>query len=126
MRTQFTKLMLATAFGLATSAMIAGAASAQNKPMSMSPSQTTTSGPSKMQESKQINVPGRPTPKVKGERDYDARATRALNLLMAGGYTEFRNFHQQGDDFVATVTQDGKTQMIIVDPDNGKIQMQSS
>ncbi|HEX6960027.1 MAG TPA: hypothetical protein VF194_18745 [Ferrovibrio sp.] len=130
MRIRFTKLMLAATVGLATSAMIAGAASAQNKPMDMSPSQTN-SGPSqmshaKMHELKQIDVPGRPVPKTKGERQYDARATRALNLLMAGGYTDFQNFHQQGDDFAATVVQNGKTQTVLVDPDNGKIETSAS
>jgi len=45
------------------------------------------------------------------------RETEALNLLGANGYPDFKNFHRDGKNFEATVTQNGKTRTVMVDPD---------
>ena len=49
-------------------------------------------------------------------------ATRALNLLEAKGYADFRNFAVDGNDFTATVTRRDHPETLIVDPDGGTIQ----
>lgn len=43
-------------------------------------------------------------------------ATTALNLLEAQGYYGFTNFQRAGRDYTATVTQNGKTFQVTVDP----------
>jgi len=45
------------------------------------------------------------------------RATRALNLLEAKGYGDFRDFKRDGQNFQATVQQQGKTMTVVVNPD---------
>jgi hypothetical protein len=53
-----------------------------------------------------------------GAHDATARRmTKALNLLEAKGYGDFKNFHVDGRDFVATVTQGGEPSTVIIDPD---------
>ncbi len=42
--------------------------------------------------------------------------TTALNLLEAQGYYGFTNFQRSGQDYTATVTQNGKTFQVTVDP----------
>ena len=48
-------------------------------------------------------------------------ATRALNLLEAQGYGNFTNFRRAGNDYDATVSQNGKTFPVTVDPATGQI-----
>jgi hypothetical protein len=50
-----------------------------------------------------------------------SRITTALNLLEGEGYADFSNFHAAGNAFAATVTQNGKTFQVTVDPDSGRI-----
>ena len=50
-----------------------------------------------------------------------ARDTEALNLLEGQGYTDFTDFRPDGQDFDATVTQNGKTFAVKIDPDSGRI-----
>jgi len=46
----------------------------------------------------------------------EADATTALNLLEAQGYYGFTNFQRAGQNYTATVTQNGKTFQVTVDP----------
>ena len=46
----------------------------------------------------------------------EADATTALNLLEAQGYYDFTNFQRTGQNYTATVTQNGKTFQVTVDP----------
>jgi hypothetical protein len=52
------------------------------------------------------------------------RATKALNLLQANGYTQFSNFRPAGNEFEATVTRNGQQSVVIIDPDSGRISSQ--
>lgn len=54
-----------------------------------------------------------------------ARMTSALNLLEAKGYASFNNFKVDGDNFSATVTKNGHTETVIINPDSGQITTQS-
>jgi hypothetical protein len=54
-----------------------------------------------------------------------SRMTSALNLLEAKGYASFSNFKQDGANFSATVTKNGHSQTVIVDPDSGTVMAQS-
>jgi hypothetical protein len=49
------------------------------------------------------------------------RMTSALNLLEAKGYGSFNNFKRDGKDFTATVTKNGQSQMLRIDPDSGQV-----
>ena len=59
------------------------------------------------------------TPMVQDESDN--RGTRALNLLMAKGYTQYTDFERQGSNFTATVTEEGETMQVVINPDAGTI-----
>lgn len=59
------------------------------------------------------------TPMIQDEGDN--RGTRALNLLMAKGYTQYRDFERQGSNYTATVTEDGETMQVVINPDAGTI-----
>ena len=48
-------------------------------------------------------------------------ATKALNMLEAQGYGAFSNFRPVGGNFAATVSQNGKTFQVTVDPATGQI-----
>jgi len=48
-----------------------------------------------------------------------SQATRALNLLEAKGYGDFRNFQARGQDFTATVTQHDRAVTLLIDPRAG-------
>lgn len=48
-------------------------------------------------------------------------ATQALNLLEANGYGDFTNFHRTGRDYAATVSQNGTTFPVTIDPETGQI-----
>ena len=50
--------------------------------------------------------------------------THALNLLEAKGYGDFRDFKQDGTNFAATVTQNGQSFGVVIDPDNNQITRQ--
>jgi hypothetical protein len=52
------------------------------------------------------------------------RITHALNLLEAQGYGDFRNFRQDGKNFDATVTRNGKQMSVQVDPDSNQVTVQ--
>ena len=54
----------------------------------------------------------------------EARMTDALNLLEAKGYGDFSGFRPEGKNFAATVSQDGKSFTVIIDPDSGRITRQ--
>ena len=54
------------------------------------------------------------------------RATTALNLLEANGYTSFSNFQPAGHDFQATVIRDGRPTVVTIDPDSGQITPQTA
>lgn len=49
------------------------------------------------------------------------RITHALNLLEAEGYSDFRNFHAAGNDFAATITSQGRTFTVMIDPDSNQV-----
>ena len=53
-------------------------------------------------------------------------ATDALNLLESKGYGDFDNFHRDGRMYAATVTRDGKTMHLTIDPESGKIEKRDS
>jgi hypothetical protein len=53
-------------------------------------------------------------------------ATDALNLLESKGYGDFNNFHRDGRMYAATVTRDGKTMTLTIDPATGKIEKRDS
>lgn len=48
-------------------------------------------------------------------------ATRALNLLEAKGYGDFTNFHRAGSDYAATVSQNGQSFPVTINPESGQI-----
>ncbi len=50
-----------------------------------------------------------------------ARYTQALNLLEDKGYGNFTNFHKSGNEFQATVTRNGKSMTVTVNPDSGVV-----
>ena len=69
---------------------------------------------------------GRPWAKMTDNRGYqnDAagrRATQALNLLGAKGYGNFTNFHPDGTNYQATVTQGGQQFLVTIDPNTGSV-----
>ncbi len=49
------------------------------------------------------------------------RATRALNMLEAQGFTRFSDFKASGADFTAEVRKHGKTARVTIDPDTNQI-----
>jgi hypothetical protein len=49
------------------------------------------------------------------------QATRALNLLEAKGYGDFRNFQSRGSDFTASVKEQNRIVTLLIDPDAGNI-----
>jgi hypothetical protein len=50
------------------------------------------------------------------------KATRALNLLEAKGYSNFWNFQPQGNDFTAKVEQQNhRTVTLLIDPSSGTV-----
>lgn len=51
----------------------------------------------------------------------DNRGTRALNLLMAKGYTQYSDFQKQGTNYTAQVTKNGETMQVVINPDAGTI-----
>lgn len=53
-------------------------------------------------------------------------ATDALNLLESRGYGDFDNFHRDGRMYAATVTRNGKTMHLTIDPEAGKIEKRDS
>lgn len=55
----------------------------------------------------------------------EARMTHALNLLEANGYGDFSNFKQDGRNFDAMVSQNGKPFTVIVNPDTNQLTRQS-
>jgi len=55
-----------------------------------------------------------------------SRASTALNLLEAQGYGDFANFRQAGRMYDATITRDGKTMHLSVNPDTGQIRKRDS
>jgi hypothetical protein len=52
------------------------------------------------------------------------RMTQALNLLEAKGYADFSNFKQDGNNFAATVKQNGESFGVVIDPESGQITRQ--
>jgi hypothetical protein len=74
-------------------------------------------------------TPAKPT----GDTAQARRATRALNLLEAEGFaadlqdksaSAFRDFHEEGKVFTATVSQKGRDFAATVDPDTGEVKRQ--
>ncbi len=59
------------------------------------------------------------TPMMRDESDN--RGTRALNLLMAKGYTQYSDFEKQGRNYTATVTENGETMHVVINPDAGTV-----
>jgi len=60
-----------------------------------------------------------------GAHDRTARReTAALNLLEAKGYGDFKDFHADGRNFMATVTQQGRSFTVIINPDLGALTQQ--
>lgn len=53
-----------------------------------------------------------------------ARATTALNVLEDHGYRDFSSFRPTGRDFEITANQNGKTVMVVVDPDSKAVRTQ--
>ena len=53
-------------------------------------------------------------------------ATDALNLLESKGYGDFSNFHRAGRMYAATVSRDGKTMHLTIDPEAGTIEKRDS
>ena len=53
----------------------------------------------------------------------ESRETDALNLLDAKGYPDFTNFRRDGRNFEATVTRDGKSETVWVDPDTKSVKV---
>ena len=51
----------------------------------------------------------------------EARMTHALNLLEANGYGDFSNFKQDGRNFAATASRNGKEFTVIVNPDTNQL-----
>lgn len=56
-----------------------------------------------------------------GEAD---RMTSALNALEANGYGDFTNFHEDGQNFAATVTQNNQKFNVVVNPDTHQVTRQ--
>ncbi len=52
------------------------------------------------------------------------RMTHSLNLLEAQGYGDFSNFRQDGKNFAATVTRNGRQFTVVVDPDANRVTSQ--
>ncbi len=66
----------------------------------------------------------------KGDTTDARRATQALNILTAQGYAQdlqekslkgFLDFHAQGKDFAATISQNGHLYVVIVNPETGQV-----
>lgn len=111
--TMFTRLSragLVLAFGLAAAGAAAPAMAEGNKADTRNP-QHSMQGQSAQQHAA--------TPMVQDESDN--RGTRALNLLMAKGYTQYSDFERQGKNYTAKVTQDGETMQVVINPDAGTI-----
>lgn len=51
--------------------------------------------------------------------------TRALNYMMVAGCTDYENFRPQGDQWAAEVTSGGTERTVVVDPENGHIDVES-
>jgi hypothetical protein len=71
--------------------------------------------------------------KTTGDTPQARRTTRALNLLEAQGFaadlqeksaSAFRDFHEQGKGFIATVSQKGRNYVVTVDPETGEVKHQ--
>ncbi len=52
------------------------------------------------------------------------RMTSALNLLEAQGYGSFSNFKQDGQNYAATVKQNGQSFGVVINPDSGQVTRQ--
>ena len=53
--------------------------------------------------------------------EMDDRATKALNLLVANGYTTFDSFTADGRNFRARATKNGQMENVVIDPDAGTV-----
>ena len=105
-------------------ALYAGAAMAQQGAVApIPPPEAAASMP-------QTNATAGPAKAMKGEhrrkmaRGLNARErreTKALNWLEATGNRDFSDVRRDGRNYRATVTNDGTQQVVIVDPDNGRI-----
>jgi hypothetical protein len=73
-----------------------------------------------------MHAPVRAEPAAGGEEMAHSPATDALNLLESKGYGDFDNFHRDGRMYAVTVTRDGKTMHLIIDPESGKIEKRDS
>lgn len=59
--------------------------------------------------------------------DHDSvakRMTAALNILEAQGYGDFTGFRPDGQDYAATVSQNGHRFTVLIDPDSGHVTRQ--
>jgi hypothetical protein len=82
-------------------------------------SQPANAGAMQSQASRQASEPhmGRKMADANNARaSAESAATNALNALEAHGYMTFTNFHKQGNEFEATVTQNGKPVNVMIDP----------
>ncbi len=73
-----------------------------------------------------VAVPAR----AAGDTPQARRATQALNILEAQGFAAglqdrsfeaFNDFQEQGRDFVATIRQNGRTFVVLVNPETGQV-----
>ncbi len=106
-------------------ALFAGAASAQQGAAAPIPPPDAAAGTA------QTIPPARPPAKTMkaehhrkmahGLNARERRETKALNWLEATGNLDFSDVRRDGRNYRATVTNDGTQQVVIVDPDNGRI-----
>jgi hypothetical protein len=100
------------------SAPAAAAAPVKPAPQTMAPmAQATPQTPTKMTTTK----PMQHKAIAQRRNDMDDRGTTALNLLEAHGYGQIVQFRPDGRNFDATVTQNGQSLQVTVNPDTGQI-----
>ena len=60
---------------------------------------------------------GSVTPQARISLQEESRATTALNLLVANGYTQWSDFRKAGKDYEARAIRDGRAMLVRIDPD---------
>jgi hypothetical protein len=110
------------------SAPAAAATPAKPAPQTMAPmAQAATPTPTKMSTTKMGATKTAATKPMQHKAialrrdDMDDRGTTALNLLEAHGYGQIVQFRPDGRNFDATVTQNGQSLQVTVNPDTGQI-----
>lgn len=110
------------AFVVAPFLAFSGVALAQNAPANDAASPPAAAQPAMPQAQSQHHHRRHMAAARAAHNDQEAeRITKALNLLEANGYGDFKNFQPDGQNYVADVMSGGQQMKVAVDPSSGQV-----